>query len=278
MSNLPEIIVPNPDETTEIAVRNTSLVTAGDDHDTYGYTIRVSGLCAICRMAARREVNLARARDHKKFTEISVEFKVPVETIKKHFQNHYVISEYNTQIIALSEDTTKEAKELITKIFDGNTDFLDGVSAVLKSKAVRLNDIQNSLSSLNDNAEIGALEDTDKQERIMLHRLAEDVENSITKVYQLMDKKIFPFKKEELSNAILSYKLETLSKMLDEVKIVLMDFQKRPGVGTYVDIIGDLTVELVKRFNKLEAEVVQSGGIVVPQPQIKRDEEEESKI
>ena len=241
-------------------------VSYSDTSDIHGHTLRYSNMCTICRHANLMHINIARARDHKPYLQISKEYGVPTEALRKHFDNHYELSDYNRRIVKLQDDTSPEAREIISKIFDGNTDLLEGTSSVLKSKATRLNAVKARIEELTTSMEVGAIEDMDKQEIIMLHRLAQDIEDSILKAYQIIDKKVFPFKKEELSNAVLSYKLETLSKMLDEIKLVLMDFKKRPGCS---DIIDDLTNELAKRFNRLEDEVLKSGGIIKPveQPQ-----------
>ena len=255
-----------PEDTLQIIPPCGNTPVSYREQDTYGYTVRYSNMCTICRHVKLSDINLSRSRDHKTFQEIQKEFGVPYEALRKHFENHYALSEYNQRIIKLQDDTSPEAKEIISKIFDGNTDLLEGASAILKSKATRLNAIRMRIEEINNALEVSAAEDMDKQEFVLLNRLSQDIEDSMLKAYQIIDKKIFPFKKEELTNAVLSYKLETLSKMLDEVKLVLMQFRERPECSSFID---ELTQELAKRFNRLEDEVLKSGGILksVQEPQ-----------
>lgn len=227
--------------------------------EVYGHVLRYSAMCTVCRHVDLAKINLARAKDHKAYSSISKEFGVPVEALRKHFDNHYELSGYNKRIVNLQDNTSTEAKEIISKIFDGNVDLLDGTTAVLKSKAVRLNAIRARIEELTTNIEVDAAEDVDKQEFIMLNRLAHDIEDSIIKAYQIIDKKIFPFKKEELSNAVLSFKLDTLDKLTDEVLIVLDEFKKNPE---YTDLINAMKLAISNRIALLEKDILKSGGIM----------------
>ena len=243
-----------------------TFITASDvsviDKDQYGHTLKRSTLCVICRHHQLRDINLARARDYKSIQEISSEFNIPPDIVRKHFDNHYILSSTSQKAIKIKEDTSPEAKEVISKIFDGNVDILEGSESVLKSKAARLNIITNKILEMSDRSEIDALDEDERLEFLALHRVAEEIENSIMKVYQVIDKKLFPARREDLMNAILSYKMNYLSKMIDETKLVLLEFKKKPE---YVDLINVLIGELAKRFNKLEEEILRSGGMVRPE-------------
>ena len=60
--------------------------------------------------------------------------------------------------------------------------------------------------------EVDSVDDVDKQEFVQLNRIASDVEDSMTKIYSIMDKKLFPTTKDGLSNAILQFKMNILAK------------------------------------------------------------------
>lgn len=237
----------------------TPVVYQGEDDRQYGHMVRSSAMCNICRNTNIHKIHLARARDFKTYREISEKFGVPYESVKKHFDNHYALSEYSLKAIALKENTTPEAKELISKIFDGKTDFLEGSSAVLRSKVSALHSINARIEALTDKNEIDSAEDIDKQEYIALHKLRQNDENDIIKIYALMDKKIFPVRKEELASAVLAYKLEVLQRIFDEVALTIGRLR---GLPEYAHCVEALAAELATRFNQLEISILNSGGII----------------
>ena len=78
----------------------------------------------------------------------------------------------------------------------------------------------------------------------------------------VIDKKMFPFKKEEMINAVTSYKLSVLGKMVDAIQLVFVDFEKQGG--EYQTMVQEMRVALADKFNKLEDQIVKAGGIIKP--------------
>jgi hypothetical protein len=235
---------------------------ASSNPDQYGLLQRKSKICTICNKLNHTQINMARARDHKKLGEIAAEFSVTVHDLRTHFRAHFIINENQQRIIDFKEDDSTEAKEIITKVFERNTDLLDGAQSVLQSKAVRLSDINLFLKDLADKREIDALNDVEKQEYVQYHKLANDLENSILQTYVTMDKKMFPFRKEDLGLAVTSYKLSVLSKLLDQVQLVFLEFEKvNPQ---YSAMIKEMRTALAEKFNEMEDIISKSGGLITP--------------
>ena len=65
--------------------------------------------------------------------------------------------------------------------------------------------------------------------------------------------------REDLSNAILSYKLGILSKLLDDIQVVFIQFEKNP---VYNSLVRNLRQALSERFNLLEDNILKSGGVL----------------
>jgi len=229
------------------------------DTSTYGKVIKRSTLCSICLRDDCNEINLLRARDHLSYEKIVRLKNVSQEALDIHFRKHYHIAGHNQKILRIKEDISPEANELVQKIFDKELDIFSGIQSVLESKAERLLPIRDRMRYLTDRQEISALEEFEIGELIELNKLAESIENSIIKTYQVMDKRLFPVKKEELANAVLSYKLEVLTKILDRFKVVLARFEKVPE---YAELIGHLRQTLAEEFNQVEDEIIKSGGIM----------------
>lgn len=227
---------------------------------TYGKRIHRSRLCPICTHRDIKEINLMRARDHMSLDEIHTIKNVSISALRTHFNNHFIINKTNRDIIAVKEDGSSEASEIIETIFEGDVDIFAGAQGVLESKAQRLNPILNRLKKLTTELEVNGLEDFETQEYMALNKLAEDIENSMFKTFQVVDKRLLPFKREEISNAILSYKLKILKKMLDRIQLVLVEYEKKPE---YNNLIRDLRATLAEHFNKIEDEILQSGGTIV---------------
>lgn len=229
------------------------------DASTYGKVIKRSTLCTICLRDDCYEINLLRAKDHLPYEEIVRLKSVTMESLDIHFRKHYHIAGHNQKILRIKEDISPEANELVQKIFDKELDMFSGIQSVLESKAERLLPIRDRMRHLTDRQEVDALDDVNIAELIELNKLAENIENSIIKTFQVMDKKLFPVKKEELANAVLSYKLEVLTKILNRFKVVLAMYEKVPE---YSELIIHLRQTLAEEFNQIEDEIVKSGGIM----------------
>ena len=229
------------------------------DSSTFGKTIKRSTLCTICLRDDCQEINLLRARDLLPYEDIIRIKNVTKEALDIHFRKHYHIAGHNQKMLRMKEDLSPEANELVQKIFDKELDMFSGIQSVLESKAERLLPIRDRMRWLTDRQEIQALEVEEISELIELNKLAEKIENSIVSTYQVMDKQLFPVKKDELANAVLNYKLEVLSKILDRFKLVLAKFEQVPE---YAELIRNLRQTLAEEFNQVEDEIVRSGGIM----------------
>ena len=227
------------------------------DSSAYGKVIKRSTLCSICLRDDCNEINLLRARDHMSYETIVGLKGVTQEALDIHFRKHFHIAGHNQRILKVKEDLSPEANELVQKIFDKELDTFSAIQSVLESKAERLLPIRDRIRHLTDLQEVQKLENHEIVELIELNKLAEGIENSIIKTYQIMDKKLFPVKKEELANAVLSYKLEILSKILDKFKVVLARYERIPE---YAELINQLRQTLAEEFNKIEDEIVKTGG------------------
>ena len=225
----------------------------------YGRILRRSTICPVCLRNDCMKINLARSRDHKKYTIIAAEFGTSIENLRTHFRSHFEVAETQQTIIDYKEDDSTEAKEIVTKIFEGNTDIVDGAKSVLQSKAVRLVEMNAIRQELADRREIDALDDVEKQEWLQLHKLADALENSILQAYQVLDKKIWG---KDLGNAVTSYKMSVLQKLVDQVILVFLQFEKKSP--EFQDMIKEMRVELSKRINEMEDIISKSGGLITP--------------
>lgn len=205
------------------------------------------------------EINLLRARDKVSLQEISTQTQFTIDTLEKHFKNHWLIAPKEKKILDLMENSSEEANLLVERIMEGDADIFSGSQAVLESKIQRLHPIQQRLKVLSDKLECDALDDTEKQEYILLHRLANDIENSITKIQQIIHEQLFPVKREELSRAILNYKLSVLQKLIDQIILVFLEFESKPE---YKVLIADLRLELAQRINAIEENILRSGTLL----------------
>jgi hypothetical protein len=225
----------------------------------YGTVVRRSTICPICLRNDCMKINLARARDHKKFTIIAAEFGTSIENLRTHFRGHFIIQESQQTIIDYKEDDSTEAKEIVTKIFDKNTDIVDGAQSVLQSKAERLTELNAIRHELADRREINALDDVEKQEYVQYHKLINDLENSILQTYVVLDKKIWG---KDLGNAVTSYKMSILQKLVDQVILVFLEFEKKSP--EFQAMIKEMRIELSKRINEMEELISKSGGLITP--------------
>lgn len=228
--------------------------------DSYGEYIRRSTLCDICRHRDHVEINLLRARDHLSIQEIADRINAQEELVEKHFKYHYKISRANRQIIKLSESPVTQANELVEKIMDGDIDIFSAAEGVLASKGKRLDVIFGRLEDLSDEMEADrGLPEFETGEFIQFNKLATEIENDILDTYKVINKHVFPYKKEELKNAVLSYKLNILTKMMEQIQLTLFEFERRPE---FADLIKEFRSVLAHRINKLEDEILKSGGIM----------------
>jgi len=227
--------------------------------DKYGKKIKNSRLCPICKDRSRMRVNLARARDHMTIEDISTRFGFPMEALEIHFKSHFQVSKENRRIIELREQESTEANEFVEVLLEGNLDFFCAVTAVLESKAKRINAFSNRIDFLTDYQEIDDLGAFETSELMQLNRELGKLETDALKAHELLFKKILPGGKEEMKNAVIAYKYSILSKMLDAIQVSLNEFESRPE---YEDLIRNLRSMLASKFNKIEEEVLKSGGIV----------------
>ena len=227
--------------------------------DQFGKKLKHSKLCPICIHTDKMEIQLLRARDHLTYEQISTLKNVRVAALRIHFENHFIVSTPNSQVIALREEGSKEANELIEKVLEGELDLFSGVTGVLGAKAQRLSIVKRRILELSNLMETNSLEEFETAEFINLNKLAESIENSMFKVIQIADKQLIPFSSEERANAVLSYKIKVLTKMMDQIQITLLELERRPE---YAFLINDLRIALAARFNQIEDEIVKSGGVI----------------
>jgi len=242
---------------SDIVTINTEIITRDTLETSFGKYIKKSRICPICIRHDHMEVNQLRARDHLTYHEIVSAKNVTIDALRLHFKSHFIISKNNQQLLDLKENSSEESNEIVQRILEGEVDFFGGAMSVLQSKIQRLKPIQDRISTLSDDQEIDNLDDIEKQEYILLNKLAEGIENSIMNVHQLMDKKLFPSDKEDLAKATLSYKLSVLSKFVDDIVIVLLEFEKNPQ---YTELVRQIRRALSQRVSALETLILKSGG------------------
>ena len=232
--------------------------------ESFGRYLKRSRLCPICTNRDHMGVNMMRARDKLNYDEMMERTGFSLETLEIHFKNHFSISKNNRMLIELREgENSTEASELISKIMEGEIDLFSGAVAVLDSKAERLHPIRERMKRLSDHLETDNLDQFETQEFLQLNKLAEEIENSIFKMYQVVDKKLFPVRREELITAVLNYKLSILTKILDRVHIRLCELENVPRYNsTNVEFVDLIRRALASDFNKIEEEIMKSGGVI----------------
>jgi hypothetical protein len=62
-----------------------------------------------------------------------------------------------------------------------------------------------------------------------------------------------------MTKAILTYKLDVLTKFVDSVILILIEFEKVPE---YSDLVKQLRIALSQTVSNLEADIIKSGGII----------------
>lgn len=257
------------EETTALATKSTSSVVeasipANGLEDIYGYYAGGRAhLCPICQKSNHMEINLLRAKDHLSYEEISRRIKsgsVTPSNLDKHFKNHFIVAERQKKLIALKENSSDTADlVLVNKIFEGEMDIFAATQAILESKARRHLAVTNRIDFLKAHLEVDSADDIDKQEFIQLNKIAGEIEDSMEKIVSLRDKKLFPASQTELSNAILKWKLNTFSKLIDSLQFALMKLEKDPK---YSFLISEIRSELARNLSPIEDEILKSGGFL----------------
>ena len=248
-------------EDSELIVREAEVVPA-TVNEQYGHFLRESQICPICLRADRNAIHIARARDHQTLKEISEQFGVSKKDLIRHFENHYRVSTANQDIINIYENTDTSKRDVVNAAFEGTLDIVYSTSTILRNYAKRLNVIQSRLDALSDELERDMLEEEEIEEFHRLNAAATDITKNMLKAYQTIDKKLFPKDSDDLWNAILTYKLDALSKMLDNVLIVFADFERKGPDQS--QMIQEIKESLRLKFNKLEEEILESGGSLNP--------------
>jgi hypothetical protein len=225
----------------------------------YGKYIKRSRACSICVRADHMDINLLRARDHKKLTEISVDKELSMDMLTLHFNNHFLLSDNIKTILNIKENTSQESNEIITSILEGNIDLHTAIQAVLESKAQRLHQMRQRIKELSDNQEARSLAVEETQELLQLNKLAEYTENSITKTYKIIRDNLLNMSKEDMENSILSYKYDILKKMIDNVQMVFVEYERDE---TYAPLVRKMRLSLSERFNLLEETILRTGGVL----------------
>jgi len=242
-----------------------------EDISQYGKIHKRSRLCSICTRPDYMDINLARARDHMPYEDMIYRFNVTPDALRIHFTNHFYISRNNRNIIELRENSPTEANEFVDRMLEGDLDFFCAMEAVLKSKAKRINAISSRIDTLTDNQEIDNLGNFETGEFIQLNKLLNDLENDAVKVQELMVKKIFPGGKEEMNNAVMSYKYSVLTKMLGAIQLSLNELEQQEE---YKPMIHEMRSLLASKINSIEDDVLRSGRIVRPLDEAPDDEGE----
>jgi len=225
----------------------------------HGKYIRKSLLCPVCSRKDHIEINLMRARDHISLAEISRITGITEALLEKHFEKHYLISPQNQKLISLKEDTSAEAKEIVSKLLSGELDIYGSITAVLKGKAQRLNEIYSILNEYNARRDIDAISDLEIQEWVALNKLASEIEDSILKTAHIVDKKFTNLKNLEKS-AVQEYELGILSKMVDSIQLVLKEIEKEGELEKQV--IQKIRRRLADYFNAMEDRILKSSVIL----------------
>jgi hypothetical protein len=251
----------NESKSTDISteVHSTAVSNIERYGSVYGEYVRKSSICPVCTHKDHMDINLMRSRDHATIRNIALHYKITEENLTKHFKAHYLISPENVKLITLKEGQFDASNQIIDRILDGEVDIFSGARSVLESKAQRLNTIKTRFNVLSDKQDIDILTDEEKTEFILLSKEATKLENNIMEIYQILDKKLFPTSQQELSNAVLMFKLKILKKIVDNIILVLHEFEKDP---TFYEIVQVMREALAPRINIIESDILKSGGVL----------------
>jgi hypothetical protein len=231
-----------------------------DDSDLYGKYTRKSRACSICTDPSHMEINMLRAKQHMSLDDISKLKGISLNMLQTHFDSHFILFPSVAKLINLKESNTAESQAIITSILEGNLDIYAGASGVLESEGMRLKMLQDRLKELRDYQESRILSNDETIEYNQLHILLLKTENQIVKHYQVIRDNLYPLNsKDGLANAFLSFKIDALEKMINDVQLELLEYEKDPK---YTDLIRQLRYTLSKRFNYLEEGILKSGGVL----------------
>jgi len=232
------------------------------DNNQYGELLRPSKVCNVCNREDRVAIHAARGRDHKTLKEISEEFGVSRTDLTRHFANHYLLTSANQEIINIVENTDSVLNDVTTQIFEGSTDLVKSSSALLRSYAKNLKVVQTRIDVLSAELERDMLELDELTEFQNLQKIALDIGKNMQKSLSIVDKKLFPKDSDDLFNSILHYKLDVLKRFLDTILVVFSEFENRSP--SYSVMIQEMRNVLRLKFNSLEEEVLESGGVLNP--------------
>jgi hypothetical protein len=231
-----------------------------DDSELYGRYTRKSRACSICTLSNHMEINMLRAKQHMSLDDISQLKGISLNMLQTHFDSHFILAPSVSKIINLKESNTQESQAIITSNLEGNLDIYAGASGVLESLGLRLKMIQDRLKELRDYQESRILSQEETIEYNQLHLLCGKVETQIVKTYQTVRDNLYPLNSREgLANAFLSFKIDALEKMINDVQLELLEYEKDPN---YTDLIKQLRYTLSKRFNYIEESILKSGGFI----------------
>ena len=228
----------------------------------YGNQITNSHLCAVCLSTHHNRVNLLRARDHKTLEEICNIIQAPgitIQNLEKHFKNHFILARSSNDIISLREENSPEAMELVRKVLDGEVDIFSAAQSILEVKNKQSHFVMNRIEFLNAYLEEDKVEDVDKQEFAALNKVLTEITTSMMKIYTIMDKKLFPPSKDDLSNAVLQYKLNVLSKIIDTIQFAFLELETTPK---FFDVVQEVRAALAAKIGNIEDEILKSGGLL----------------
>ena len=231
-----------------------------DDNELYGKYSRKSRACSICTRDDHMEINMLRAKKHMALKDISQLKGISIDMLQTHFSNHFILAPTVFKLINLKENTNQESQDIITAILEGNFDIYAGTSGVLESEGMQLKMLQDRLKELRDYQETRILTNDETIEYNQIHLLLLKTSNQIVKHYQIIRDNLYPLNsKDGLANAFLSFKIDALEKMINDVQIELLEYEKDPK---YTDLIKQLRYTLSKRFNYLEENILKSGGFL----------------
>lgn len=260
---MPKEIIYEMDQYDSYNTANNEVQTISENEfKKYGKILTRSHLCSICTSKYLDQINLLRARDHKTYEEIVNIIQAPgitVDKLKKHFKNHFHINKTHSDIISLKEESSPESLEIVEKVLEGEIDIFSAGNALLDIKTKRLNFMMNRIEFLNAHLEEDSADDVDKQEFVSLNKSATELETSITKLLVILDKKLFPSTQEDLSNAVLQYKLKVLSKIIDNIQLTLIELEKN---SEYYHVIQEVRKVLASKIGSIEDEILKSGGVM----------------
>lgn len=228
----------------------------------YGNQITNSHLCSVCLSKHHNQVNLLRGRDHKTLDEICNIIQAPgitVANLEKHFKNHFILTKSSSDIISLKEENSPEASELVRKVLENEIDIFSAGQSILEVKSKQSHFVMNRIEFLNAHLEEDSADDVDKQEFAALNKVLTEITNSMAKIYVIMDKKLFPSSKEDLSNAVLQYKLNVLSKIIDTIQLALLELELNPK---YYEVIQQIRAALASKIGNIEDEILKTGGMM----------------